>query len=96
MKGGLKLSDLATKAAPTPQPEANPEKPYAIAETRRATRQISGHYPADDVLAFRTLAASTDKDVQELLAEAINMVFERYGLPNRFPIKSGRRTKPRK
>lgn len=61
------------------------------AETRIGTRQISGHFPADDVQAFRILAARQDKDVQELLAEAVNGVFERNNLPNRISIVSGRR-----
>ena len=65
-----------------PPPPA-PEKSYAVAQTRTATRQVSGHYPAADVHAFRVLAAELDMDVQELLAEALNMVFERHGRPNR-------------
>lgn len=41
--------------------------------------------------AFRVLAATLDMDVQELLGEAINMTFERHGVPNRIEITSGRR-----
>jgi hypothetical protein len=37
------------------------------------------------------LAAEQDRDVRELLAEAINMVFERHGKPNRIEIIGGRR-----
>jgi hypothetical protein len=69
---------------------------YPTAQTREGTRQLSGHYPADDVQAFRILAAEQDKDVQELLAEAMNMAFERYGKSNRVPVTSGRRTKSRR
>jgi hypothetical protein len=29
--------------------------------------------------------------VQELLAESINMIFERHGVPNRIVVTSGRR-----
>ena len=97
-KGAISLKSLAKAAAPAPEPTPATEdvKSYAVAETRKATRQISGHYPTEDVLAFRILAAENDKDVQELLAEAMNMVFEKYGRPNRLHITSGRRTKPRK
>lgn len=35
-------------------------------------------------------------DVQELLAKALNMGFERYGRANRVPITSGQSTKTRK
>jgi hypothetical protein len=78
-------------APPPAAPAAAGAKSYAVAQTRTSTRQISGHYPAEDVLAFRILAAELDKDVQELLADALNMVFERNGRPNRIAITSGRR-----
>lgn len=62
--------------------------------SRSGTRHLSGHFPADDVQAFRVLAARQDKDVQELLGEAINLVFERYAQPQRIAIGSGRRKRP--
>jgi hypothetical protein len=64
---------------------------HRAAETRSATRQLSGHFPAEDVQARRVLAAEQDRDVQELLAGPINMVFERHGRPNRIGIASRRR-----
>lgn len=67
------------------------EPSYRVAQTRTDTRQISAHYPAEVVQAFRVLAASLDMDVQELLAECINMGFERHGRPERIEIISGRR-----
>ena len=73
--------------APLPSTDKN----YRTANTRANTRQLSGHFPGEDVQAFRVLAASLDMDVQELLAEAINMAFERHGLPNRIEATSGRR-----
>ncbi len=80
------------KAAPPPKAVA-PEPPYPTAQTRVATRQISAHFNAADVQAFRILAAELDMDVQELLAQAINMIFERHGRPNRLAVTSGRRRK---
>ena len=66
-------------------------KSYRTAQTRAAARQLSGHFRADAVQAFRVLAATLDMGVQELLGEAINMTFERHGVPNRIEITSGRR-----
>ena len=40
---------------------------------------------------FRVLAADQAMDIQKLLAEGINMVFERFGRPERVEITSGRR-----
>jgi hypothetical protein len=62
-----------------------------VAVTRSGTRQISGHFTVGAVQAFRVLAATQDMDVQQLMAVAINMVFERYVMRNRIPIASGRR-----
>jgi hypothetical protein len=78
-------------AAPTVRPSSEDTPAYRVAQTRAHTRQISAHYAADTVQAFRVLAAELDMDVQELLAEAINMTFERHGKPDRIDIVSGRR-----
>jgi len=43
------------------------------------------------VKVFRVLAADQAMDIQKLLAEGINMVFERFGVPDRIDITSGRR-----
>jgi len=61
--------------------------------TRLRTSALAGHFPLEHAVAFRVLAASQGKDLQELLAEAINMAFKRYRLPNCIEITSGRRTR---
>jgi len=68
-------------------------KSYRVAKTRLASRAIGGNFPAEPVLAFRVLAAKEEKDVQQLLAEAINLLFEHKGVAARIPIFSGRRTR---
>lgn len=91
------LKSIAASVRPVTLVPAEPPprqpKSYPSAATRIGARQISGHFQVADVVAFRTPAATHDIDVQELLAEAINMVFERYGLPSRITPKSGRRTR---
>jgi hypothetical protein len=89
------LKDIAADMKPA-KPEAVPAqavepKNYRTAETRADTRQVSGHFPAEDVKAFKRMALEADMDVQEMMAEAFNMAFERYGMPNRMEIVSGRR-----
>jgi len=93
MKASLKTLSATMKPQAAPKPEAPEEAPknYRTAETRLDTRQLSGHFPADDVKAFKRMALEHDMDVQEMLAEALNMAFERYGQPNRLQIISGRR-----
>lgn len=88
---------MATKQTPSTKragKAAEPPKPsYRVAATRQGARAVAGHFPAEHVQAFRVLAASEDKDVQQLLAEAINLLFERKGVSVRMPVASGRRTR---
>lgn len=67
-------------AAEQPRPAAEPVTPAArVAQTRENSRQVSGHYRPEVAQALRMLAAEQDREQQELLAEALNMLFERYG-----------------
>jgi len=99
MKASLK--DLARGSAPpiqaaTPMPAAESvakEPTYRTAQTRADTRQVSGHFKAEVAQTLRLIAVEQDRDIQEILAEALNMVFERYGKPARAEITSGRRKK---
>jgi hypothetical protein len=79
------------QSVPAPEPVAPPPASYPRAATRINTRQLSAHLPAADVKAFRIMAEENDMDISEMLAEACNMVFERYGKPNRIALISGRR-----
>lgn len=93
------LKDLAKRAAEVPTlPPANdgaqstPEpRSYRIAQTRSNTRQVSGHFKPEISQTLRLIAVEQDRDVQEILAEALNMVFERYGKATRADVTSGRR-----
>jgi hypothetical protein len=102
------LKDLAARrsaAAEPPPPEqasspANdrhlpPPEPrrYRTAQTRSDTRQVSGHFKPEVSQTLRLIAVEEDRDVQEILAEALNMVFQRYGKGTRAEVTSGRRKK---
>jgi hypothetical protein len=96
------LKDLARKAA-TPEAtvpandaaaaEPTTTRSYRTAQTRSDTRQVSGHFKPDVAQTLRLIAVEQDKDVQEVLAEALNMLFERYGKATRADVTSGRRKK---
>ncbi len=97
MKTSLK-SLVANDTHARPLPDAAPEKPqtepgYRTAQTRAATRQVGGHFKPEVAQTLRMIAVEQDKDVQEILAEALNMVFVRYGKPTRAEITSGRRSR---
>jgi hypothetical protein len=82
----------ATMTAPQPEPGEGGAG-YRRAQTRTDTRQVSGHFKADVSQTLRLIAVEQDRDVQEILAEALNMVFERYGKATRADVTSGRRKK---
>lgn len=100
MKSSLK--DLAKRTSEPEQPArpaandaratATPPS-YRTAQTRSDTRQVSGHFKPDVSQTLRLIAVEQDRDVQEILAEALNMVFERYGKATRAEVTSGRRKK---
>jgi hypothetical protein len=79
-------SEIVENRSPSP-------RSYRVAQTRMETRQVSGHYRPEVAQALRVIAAEQGKDVQEILAEGLNMVFTRYGKPTRAEVTSGRRKK---
>lgn len=91
--GGSNKTAIAAIAASPAEQQLTPEPTYRKAQTRTNTRQIAGHFQAEVAQALRMLAAEQDKDNQELLAEALNMLFTRYGKPVTVEAESGRRKK---
>src|ERR1700730_19212268 len=99
MKASLK--DLAGRSAASGPASATVAAPepgegvagYRRAQTRNDTRQVSGHFKAEVSQTLRLIAVEQDRDVQEIMAEGLNMVFERYGKATRAEVTSGRRKK---
>lgn len=97
MKASLK--DLARgSSAPVPDavpaPTMEPQAPRSkAAQTRIDTRTVSGHFKIEVSQTLKLIAVEQDRDIQEILAEALNMVFERYGKPTRVAVTSGRRSR---
>lgn len=92
-------STAETAAAPAPAPVVavtevvTGSRNYRTAQTRSDTRQVGGHFKPEVAQTLRLIAVEQDKDVQEILAEALNMVFSRYGKPTRAEVTSGRRNR---
>jgi hypothetical protein len=96
MKASLKSlvdrsAPVATVVTPLPERQNTAEPSYRTAQTRANTRQVAGHFRPEVAQALRLLAAEQDKDNQELLAEALTMLFKRYGKPITVDVESGRR-----
>ena len=62
--------------------------------SRAAKRQIAGWFPPEVSRALRILAAEHDTSVQALMAEALDLLFVRYGKP-RIAVPTPRRKRPK-
>jgi hypothetical protein len=92
LAGGSGKGAAAEPPAATAPPEQG-QRSYRTAQTRAETRQVSGHFKPDVAHTLRLIAAEQERDIQEILAEALNMVFARYGKAVRAEVSSGRRKK---
>lgn len=52
-----------------------------IAPSRRGKKNISGYFPPEVHRQLRVIAAEEDKNLQEILGDALNAFFERKGKP---------------
>jgi hypothetical protein len=69
------------KQASLPANTKTPKRAKEQTKTGREGRQfIAGHVMPDAAKQFKLLAVQQDKDVQELLVEAINDLFAKNGL----------------
>src|SRR5512147_560027 len=89
---GASVAGQTTPPSPPPASEQTP-RTYRTAQTRAETRQVSGHFRPDVAQTLCLIAAEQSRDIQEILAEALNMVFARYGKATRAEVSSGRRKK---
>ncbi len=77
------LTQVPTEEKQTSLPANTKARKRAKDKTRtgREGRQfIAGHVTPEAAKQFKILAVQQDKDVQELLIEAINDIFVKYGL----------------
>lgn len=72
----------ATVAAPTASTDTSPERPRKAQPPSRSGRVlIGGHFAPEVQTALKIIAAQERTTMQELLAEAINMVFAKRHKP---------------
>lgn len=64
--------------------EIKPKTPHHR-PSREGTKAISGHFAPEISKQLRILAVNQDTSVQALLGEALNLLFESYGLPRIAP-----------
>jgi hypothetical protein len=76
-------------AAPVaPQPAQLEEGRGAVpakAKPRAGMRQVAGHFPEEVSWQLRELSVEQRTSVQEILGEALNDLFQKYGKPELVP-----------
>lgn len=55
--------------------------------SRAGTRQVAGHFPEEVAWQLRELAVGQRTTVQDLLGEAMNDLFQKYGKPEIAPVR---------
>ena len=60
-------------------------------KTRRGTKQVAAHFPEDAAWQLRELSVEQRTTVQDLLGEALNDLFQKYGKPELLPSRHKRR-----
>ena len=65
--------------APSDNPHYRPGRAMQV--------NVTGYFPPEVKKQLRLLSAEQDKTIQQILAEALNDVFAKYGKPELAPIK---------
>jgi len=72
---------------PAPVEPAPPPKTITAPTSRDGTAIISVHLPKDVRRQLKGLAADQERTVADIVAEALNLVFARYGMAEVAPTK---------
>jgi len=78
-------------ASPAPdRPEAPPEALTATAPSRRDTKAITVHFPEEVRRQLKSMAAEEGRSMEDMIAEALNLLFVRYRRAELAPRKAGK------
>jgi hypothetical protein len=86
---GLEQFDKKGAAPPAPAAMQVPAMRTGKARSRVGAVQIAAFFPEEVRAQLKVLAAEQRRDIQDLLAEALNMIFIRYGKAEIAPRKEG-------
>lgn len=87
------LAQFDRKASPTPDPvtatttATTAKNATTRSPSRQGAVQIAAFFPEDVRAQLKVVAAEQRRDVQDLLAEALNLIFVKYGKPEIAPVK---------
>ena len=90
LASALRNSGATVAATPLPEtrPEPEPQAPGAAA--RQGTKAITVHFPEDVRRQLKSLAAEEGRSMEDMTAEAFNLLFARHRRPEIAPRKVGK------
>lgn len=91
LTAGLAQFDRKSAAPVKPAPASNRSRAQREGgvPSRHGAVQIAAFFPEEVRAQLKVLAAEQRRDVQDLLAEALNLIFVKYGRPEIAPRKRG-------
>jgi hypothetical protein len=86
LRESAKPSTATKGKPPAPQPMAEAKTPDPHYRPGRADKvNVTGYFPPEVKKQLRMMSAEQDKTIQQLLAEALNDMFAKYGRPEIAP-----------
>lgn len=92
LAGALRGSGATVAASsPPPAPESYaPEQAAKPSTVRIGTKAITVHFPDEVRRQLKSMAAESDRSMEDMVAEALNLLFVRYRKPEIAPRKTSK------
>lgn len=91
LASALRSSGAAVAAEPSPEVSSvSPELRLANSSSRQGTKAITVHFPEDVRRQLKSMAAEEGRSMEDMVAEALNLLFVRYRRPELAPRKEGK------
>jgi hypothetical protein len=81
------LTIAASNENPQPLPSSNGAQATAGQPSRRGTKAITVHFPEEVRRQLKAMAGEGGRDVADMVAEALNLLFAKYRKPEIAPRK---------
>ena len=95
LESALRSSGATVAAAPAPEPrpvhpEASAEPARVTQPSRQDTKAITVHFPEDVRRQLKSMAGEQGRYIDDMVAEAFNLLFAKYRKPEIAPRKVGK------
>jgi hypothetical protein len=89
-RSGATVAAAIPVAANEPAPVTiEPAAPKAAQPSRKGTKPITVHHPEEVRRQLKTLAAEQGRNIEDMVAEAFNLLFAKYRKAEFAPVRGG-------